>query len=378
MISSVCQDTYIRSDLMNVNRPQFDRTCYGLLGRPEWAEIHSTTSTKRSGDAMPVASNPPAAIARLLRQFAFPLLIVDLDRRTFVDANLAAYQLLGRDSDSLKGIPVADVIGDSDLSAVETLMSLLESRALEAYHAVRHLRTGDGREISANLWVRVARVDGRNLALVVAKQGDAKVPWRLTQGRVTIAGMVTDHDWTIEMVSSDIETILGLTPETSKGRPLLGLLQPWDVQNFMSAIGRITTDGGGATLRVHLRNGRGAWQETLLLVVALCKHSPPRLGLAVTNPEPETGAASPSHRDLAARGGDVLGGVDRFQFSTPTGRFSARQSEILTRLLRGEQVQDIAHALCLSPSTVRNHLTAIYRKLGVHSQAELLAKLLRN
>ena len=32
----------------------------------------------------------------------------------------------------------------------------------------------------------------------------------------------------------------------------------------------------------------------------------------------------------------------------------------------------------LSPSTVRNHLTAIYRKFGVHSQAALLAKLFRD
>jgi len=31
----------------------------------------------------------------------------------------------------------------------------------------------------------------------------------------------------------------------------------------------------------------------------------------------------------------------------------------------------------LSPSTIRNHLAAIYRKFGVHSQAELLAALLR-
>ena len=53
-----------------------------------------------------------------------------------------------------------------------------------------------------------------------------------------------------------------------------------------------------------------------------------------------------------------------------------RQWEILIRLVRGQRVKDIADALYLSPSTVRNHLTAIYRKFGVHSQAELLATLL--
>jgi len=51
--------------------------------------------------------------------------------------------------------------------------------------------------------------------------------------------------------------------------------------------------------------------------------------------------------------------------------------EILTRLVRGERTEDIAKALYLSPSTVRNHLTAIYKKVGVHSQVELVTKLLR-
>ena len=55
---------------------------------------------------------------------------------------------------------------------------------------------------------------------------------------------------------------------------------------------------------------------------------------------------------------------------------SQRQLEILRRLLRGERVPMIARDLFLSQSTVRNHLSAIYRRLGVHSQAELLARLL--
>jgi DNA-binding NarL/FixJ family response regulator len=51
---------------------------------------------------------------------------------------------------------------------------------------------------------------------------------------------------------------------------------------------------------------------------------------------------------------------------------SPRQWEVLTRLLNGDRVPRIAESLFLSQSTVRNHLADIFKKLGVHSQEELL------
>jgi DNA-binding NarL/FixJ family response regulator len=47
----------------------------------------------------------------------------------------------------------------------------------------------------------------------------------------------------------------------------------------------------------------------------------------------------------------------------------------MERLVRGERVPTIARALYVSQSTVRNHLSVIFRKLGVHSQEELLRAL---
>jgi DNA-binding NarL/FixJ family response regulator len=58
------------------------------------------------------------------------------------------------------------------------------------------------------------------------------------------------------------------------------------------------------------------------------------------------------------------------------GGLSERQSQVLGRLINGERVPTIARSLFLSESTVRNHLSAIYRKAGVHSQSELLARLI--
>ena len=55
---------------------------------------------------------------------------------------------------------------------------------------------------------------------------------------------------------------------------------------------------------------------------------------------------------------------------------SGRQWDILRRLTRGERVPTIARQLFVSQSTVRNHLSAIYRKVGVHSQTELLTRIM--
>lgn len=51
---------------------------------------------------------------------------------------------------------------------------------------------------------------------------------------------------------------------------------------------------------------------------------------------------------------------------------SEREIEILRLAKRGLRNPQIAQALHLSPGTVRNHLSAIYRKLGVHSRHEAL------
>lgn len=57
-------------------------------------------------------------------------------------------------------------------------------------------------------------------------------------------------------------------------------------------------------------------------------------------------------------------------------QLSAREWEVVRALLSHERVPQIAKRLHISPSTVRNHLKSIYGKLGVHSQQELIGRLL--
>jgi DNA-binding CsgD family transcriptional regulator len=51
---------------------------------------------------------------------------------------------------------------------------------------------------------------------------------------------------------------------------------------------------------------------------------------------------------------------------------STRERQILALLMQNLRGPAIAERLFISPSTVRNHLKAIYRKVGVSSQSELI------
>jgi DNA-binding CsgD family transcriptional regulator len=56
------------------------------------------------------------------------------------------------------------------------------------------------------------------------------------------------------------------------------------------------------------------------------------------------------------------------------GSLTPRERQVLSLLLKGFALKDVAASLTLSRHTVADHLKEIYRKLGVNSRAELLAK----
>jgi len=57
--------------------------------------------------------------------------------------------------------------------------------------------------------------------------------------------------------------------------------------------------------------------------------------------------------------------------TTGVGRFSPRERQIATFLASGCSNQEIANRLGLRLQTVKNHLSRIYRKLGVPNRVQL-------
>jgi PAS domain S-box-containing protein len=83
---------------------------------------------------------------------------------------------------------------------------------------------------------------------------------------------------------------------------------------------------------------------------------------------------SAAQDDANADAGEGVGAMDPPAWTGPLGseQLSAREREIVNRLLNGDRVPAIARALYLGQSTVRNHLTSVYRKLNVSSQQDLI------
>jgi DNA-binding NarL/FixJ family response regulator len=54
---------------------------------------------------------------------------------------------------------------------------------------------------------------------------------------------------------------------------------------------------------------------------------------------------------------------------------TTRQRDVLSQLMKGQSSKEIARALSIAEGTVKIHLAAIYRTVGVRTRAEAIAKL---
>jgi PAS domain S-box-containing protein len=192
----------------------------------------------------------------------------------------------------------------------------------------------------------------------------------------------------VESVSADIREILGITPEELIGRSIADDTRPNHSGALLSAISQRAV-GDMLLCEVYLRNRDGASVPVRILVIRLDEQVPPRVAFAVLR---RTAGAEPKSSDRLAeleirlqriagevRAAGLLADIDHHLPSAADhpelNQLSARQWQILTRLLRGDRVPTIAGALHLGQSTVRNYLSAIFARFDVHSQAELLTLL---
>ena len=325
-------------------------------------------------------------LIRSLKALPVAAILTELITHTFIATNDRAGEVFGTPSDDLIGSDVLMRIHPDDREAARAGYAAMAGKVIDGYQVQRRIVRPDGTELIVNVSGR--RVgDPRHLfglwVLVPGPEPPTPVEM-LVIGAPPIVLAVTDHDWQIEYVSSDAE-LLGTRGSELRGFTLIGLIHPSAATEFLAAAAQAAADHLAVTVVTRMRAGRERWTERYCLMIRICEHQPPRLGVVISAGPTALALDNSGHQlNEYARQAVFEAGAVRTLDALPAlaqlphgSELSARQTEIVARLVAGQRPADIAHSMFLSPSTVRNHLAAIYRKFGIHSQAELLAALLR-
>jgi DNA-binding CsgD family transcriptional regulator/PAS domain-containing protein len=306
----------------------------------------------------------------------YPLLITQLPDGVIRVLNSAAEELIGP-PDQVIGKRAAQFFKPSD--EVDTAISALASGALTATLAERDLVSGRGQSVHVWVWSRCIEVSDHvrgAISLVLPAEdvgllgADPSRPWR-SLAEVVIG--IADEAWRILRITSDVPRLLGARPRDLIGRNLRDLLHPDE-------------GGGSSPMSGRLRRPDGTFVEVGLLFATFEAEDEKHICFALIPCPAATSVPSGRVAELERQLRQIADELHTTQAmqavdalppprNLPLDALSSRQWEILSRLLRGQRVATIARELYLSQTTVRNHLSAIFQRFGVHSQQELLDQL---
>jgi PAS domain S-box-containing protein len=328
-------------------------------------------------------------LAEAVRDSKHPVALVDLGNLAVLAQSAPATSRLGYRADA----PIDLLAVAADPEAARRSFAEVRDGRFDAFEVARAVRKADGALVDGVVWVRaVEREVPRAHAVVVFLPAGSEVGGANTPD--PSAMLALDRDQLVERVSADAEEVLGHTVATAVGRRLGDLVHPDDLDALVRTVASAADDQTCASNEIRVRGADGAWRPVDLTVAPMgatdqvgCRAAPAQAIGATTGAASDSTAAASArvaelerHLTRIAREVEAAGVIrDSAAVLDPErvpelGQLTARQWEILVRLLRGERVSTIARGMFLSPSTVRNYLSAMYQRLGVHSQAELIER----
>lgn len=329
-------------------------------------------------------------VAGAVGRLEVPLALIDLGDLTVIALSEAALQRLGERAGAVVGQSALDALPASGRGHASIALEAMRAGAIDFYRAHRILRASAQAEPIGSEWVRAVQFGDRRVALVEMAVGEDVWTSPLVEyfGRdlLPMAIGIVDEGWVITAISSDIVRVLDSGPDEFVGRLLLGAVQQEDVARLLTAAAQAGQTSSVA-LTVRFRDGHGRWTPLCCVLTSLAA-SGDRCFIVVAVPTTVADQSSARRvedlegylRVIAAEvvASGVLAGVgplpDARQFPQ-IGSLNRGEWEVLSRLYAGERVPGMAAALTLSQSTIRNRLSSIFRRFGVHSQSELLALL---
>jgi DNA-binding CsgD family transcriptional regulator/PAS domain-containing protein len=334
-------------------------------------------------------------VRALVRSSDVALAAVDLPSGRVLAVNPLLAEALGSTVGELTGSSSLEWLSSGDRQAARLGYQALADGDLTGYQAIRSLANPSDTDQVFSVWVSTVDVDGARIGLASVipsapydNQFRALPPaFQVPEPGDVVLGTV-DHEWRIDRVSQDVTALLGLTPEQAAGQPVLAVIHPADLPAFLAAVEHARR--GQRSVRVTLRLSASSrdWVEAAVVLAAIAPGDPPPLAFALMRDDDAADPAGPgdatremrleAHMLRIADELHAAGLIPRLP-QLPAladeprlGKLTSREWAVLTRLLDGQRIPAIAASLYVSQSTVRNHLSSIYAKLGVHSQVDLI------
>jgi DNA-binding CsgD family transcriptional regulator/PAS domain-containing protein len=334
-------------------------------------------------------------VRALVRSSDVALAAVDLPSGRVLAVNPLLAEALGSTVGELTGSSSLEWLSSGDRQAARLGYQALADGDLTGYQAIRSLANPSDTDQVFSVWVSTVDVDGARVGLASVipsasydNQFRALPPaFQVPEPGDVVLGTV-DHEWRIDRVSQDVTALLGLTPEQAAGQPVLAVIHPADLPAFLAAVEHARR--GQRSVRVTLRLSASSrdWVEAAVVLAAIAPGDPPPLAFALMRDDDAADPAGPgdatremrleAHMLRIADELHAAGLIPRLP-QLPAladeprlGKLTSREWAVLTRLLDGQRIPAIAASLYVSQSTVRNHLSSIYAKLGVHSQVDLI------
>src|SRR5579859_1449160 len=324
--------------------------------------------------------------------------LVELSTTRFIELSQGAAELLGSTPERETGLTYL-AVAERPREAAETFR-LAREGILDSIRVRRRIRRHDGSmvEVESSGWV-IRPPAGPDLGLWVPGdvcsgteqdrlvEENVVAPSRRPGSEVDGFWVTIDDRWRMTEISTTARTLLGRPLAELLASSLIELTHPDDIATLLVGFARATTEAS-ARVRVRLRHRDGSWRRMQAVPTVLEGDGTTPFAVLVTADQ-DTPDANGGANDLAGHLRRIADTIEAAVMLAPlvqtadalrvsaTTELSTRQWEVVSRLLRGERVATIAAEMYLSQSTVRNHLSAVYRKVGVHSQAELLARLLK-
>jgi len=194
-----------------------------------------------------------------------------------------------------------------------------------------------------------------------------------------------DQEWRVDRISVEVEGLLGYRAVDLAGASLLSAVYPSDLPELLSGLSYVHATGRGAAIRLRVRRKDDQWLWCRAQLSAL--DDSPRFAFTLRPQKAPRPSATDRVRELEMRLARIAHETRAAGLAKPSGdgpvladlpelaTLTSREWEVVGALAEGSRVTTIAGRLNVSPGTVRNHLSAVYRKLDVGSQAELLERL---